>query len=178
MSVRRDADKTYNKLDVSGLKELTPGLDWDGYLQAAGFPQFNDLNVMMPDFFQGVEKLVSTAGADQLRAYLKWNLVSDSAELLSSEFVEEDFDFFGRQLNGINKLVDMRIRLDTCRPLVYRIGKLKDAGKDATVEAAMAKLHVSECYVQSCLDAVQVHGGYGYMVEMEIERDLPPSWRG
>jgi alkylation response protein AidB-like acyl-CoA dehydrogenase len=56
--------------------------------------------------------------------------------------------------------------------LVYRIGNLKDSGKDATLEAAMAKLHVSECYVQSCLDAVQVFGGYGYMTEQQIERDL------
>ena len=66
----------------------------------------------------------------------------------------------------------MRVRLDTCRPLVYRIGWLKDQNRSAVQEAAIAKLHVSEGFVQSSLDAVQVFGGYGYMTEQEIERDL------
>ena len=52
----------------------------------------------------------------------------------------------------------MRVRLDTCRPLVYRIGALKDANEDATVESSIAKLHVSDCLVKSSLDAVQIHG--------------------
>lgn len=81
----------------------------------------------------------------------------------------------GKFQSVANRLVDMKIRLDTCRPLVYRIGKLKDDNKDATTEAAIAKLHVSECFVKSCLDAVQIFGGYGYMTEMQIERDLRDS---
>jgi hypothetical protein len=40
------------------------------------------------------------------------------------------------------------------------------------VEASLAKLHVGEAWIQSCLDAVQIHGGYGYMTEYEAERDL------
>jgi L-prolyl-PCP dehydrogenase len=78
----------------------------------------------------------------------------------------------GKYQSVANRLVDMRVRLDTCRPLVYRIGALKDANKDATTEAAIAKLHVSECFVKSSLDAVQVFGGYGYMTEQQVERDL------
>ncbi len=78
----------------------------------------------------------------------------------------------GKFQSVANKLVDMRLRLDTCRPLVYRIGRMKEAGRDATVEAALAKLHVSECLVKNSLDAVQLFGGYGYMTEYELERDL------
>jgi alkylation response protein AidB-like acyl-CoA dehydrogenase len=78
----------------------------------------------------------------------------------------------GKFQSVANRIVDMKVRLETCRPLVYRIGTLKDAGRKATVEAAMAKLYVSECLIQSSLDAVQVFGGYGYMVEQEVERDL------
>jgi alkylation response protein AidB-like acyl-CoA dehydrogenase len=78
----------------------------------------------------------------------------------------------GKFQSVANRLVDMKVRLDTCRPLVYRIGALKDAGKDATMEAAVAKLYVSECYVKSSLDAVQTFGGYGYMTEQQIERDV------
>jgi hypothetical protein len=78
----------------------------------------------------------------------------------------------GKNQSVANRIVDMRVRLETCRPLVYRIGLLKDGGKPAVLEAAMAKLHVSQCFVQSSLDAVQVFGGYGYMTEQQIERDL------
>ena len=81
----------------------------------------------------------------------------------------------GKYQSVANRLVDMKVRLDTCRPLVYRIGELKAAGKDASVEAAIAKLHVSESFVKSCLDAVQVFGGYGYMKDQQLERDLRDS---
>jgi alkylation response protein AidB-like acyl-CoA dehydrogenase len=81
----------------------------------------------------------------------------------------------GKFQSVANRLVDMRVRLETCRPLVYRIGALKDAGKNATTEAAIAKLYVSDCYVKSCLDAVQIFGGYGFMTEQQLERDLRDS---
>ncbi|HEX7114480.1 MAG TPA: acyl-CoA dehydrogenase family protein [Steroidobacter sp.] len=81
----------------------------------------------------------------------------------------------GKNQSVANRLVDMKVRLDTCRPLVYRIGALKDANRDATVEAAIAKLYVSESFVKSCLDAIQIFGGYGYMTELQVERDLRDS---
>lgn len=81
----------------------------------------------------------------------------------------------GKFQSVANRLVDMKVRLDTCRPLVYRIGALKDARRDATIEAAVAKLHVSECFVRSCLDAIQTFGGYGYMTDQQVERDLRDS---
>jgi alkylation response protein AidB-like acyl-CoA dehydrogenase len=71
-----------------------------------------------------------------------------------------------------NRLVDMKVRLDTCRPLVYRLGWLKDHDRPAMLEAAVAKLYVSDCMVKSSLDAIQTFGGYGYMTEQQVERDL------
>jgi alkylation response protein AidB-like acyl-CoA dehydrogenase len=83
---------------------------------------------------------------------------------------------FGRPIGKFqsvaNKIVDMKVRLDTCRPLVYRIGRLKDQNRSAMQEAAIAKLYVSDCFVKSSLDAIQVFGGYGYMREQGVERDL------
>lgn len=83
---------------------------------------------------------------------------------------------FGRRIGKFqsvaNRIVDMKVRLETCRPLVYRIGWLKDRNRPVMQEAAVAKLHVSECFVKSSLDAIQTFGGYGYMTEQEIERDL------
>jgi hypothetical protein len=49
---------------------------------------------------------------------------------------------------------------------------LKDAGRDAVLEAAIAKLFVSEAHVRQALDALQIHGGYGYCTEYQVEREL------
>jgi alkylation response protein AidB-like acyl-CoA dehydrogenase len=78
----------------------------------------------------------------------------------------------GKFQSVANRVVNMKVRLDTCRPLVYRIGWLKERNQPAMLEAAVAKLYVSECLVSSCQDALQIHGGYGYMVEQGIEREL------
>ena len=78
----------------------------------------------------------------------------------------------GKNQSVANRIVDMKVRLETSRALVYRIGAIKDRGGDAMLESSMAKLHVSESYVQSSLDAIQIFGGYGYMTEQRVERDL------
>ncbi len=81
----------------------------------------------------------------------------------------------GRNQAVANRIVNMSIRLETCRPLLYKVGWLKSQRKDATLAAAMAKLHVSECFVQNSLDAVQIFGASGYAIESGIERDLRDS---
>jgi alkylation response protein AidB-like acyl-CoA dehydrogenase len=78
----------------------------------------------------------------------------------------------GKNQSVANRLVDMKVRLETSRALVHRIGELKDRNQPAMLEAAMAKLHVSQSFVQSSLDAIQIFGGYGYMTEQQVERDL------
>src|SRR6185437_6206511 len=78
----------------------------------------------------------------------------------------------GKYQSIANRIVDMKVRLDTCRPLVYRIGQLKARGQSAVMQAAIAKLYVSECFVKSSQNAIQIFGGYGYMTEQQIERDL------
>ncbi|WP_422927058.1 acyl-CoA dehydrogenase family protein [Singulisphaera sp. PoT] len=81
----------------------------------------------------------------------------------------------GKFQSVANKIVDMKLRLETCRPLVYKIGWLKAQGRDATLDAAIAKLHVSECFVKNSLDAVQLFGAAGFVAENGIERDLRDS---
>lgn len=78
----------------------------------------------------------------------------------------------GKFQSVANRIVDMRVRLDSTRPLVYRVGALKDSGKPAMTEAAIAKLAVADAYIASCQDALQVFGGAGYLVEQGIEREL------
>ena len=86
---------------------------------------------------------------------------------------------FGQQISKFqavsHRLAHMKIRLETCRPMVYKIGWLKAQGKDATIESAMAKYHVSECFVQNSLDAVRVFGARGFISENLVEKDLRDS---
>lgn len=78
----------------------------------------------------------------------------------------------GRFQSVANRIVDMKVRLETSRSLVYRIGWLKGLGRNAEVDAAMAKLHTSDAFIRNCMDAIQVHGGYGYMTEFPFEREM------
>jgi alkylation response protein AidB-like acyl-CoA dehydrogenase len=70
------------------------------------------------------------------------------------------------------KLARMRTNVDAGRAMVLRVGRMMDEGLDASVEAAEAKVFVSEANVQTHLDAIQIHGGYGYMTELGLERSL------
>jgi len=78
----------------------------------------------------------------------------------------------GKFQSVANRIVDMKLRYETARLLIYKVGWLMQQGKSADMDAAMAKLHVSESFVKSCLDAIQIHGGSGYMTEFEFEREL------
>jgi alkylation response protein AidB-like acyl-CoA dehydrogenase len=71
-----------------------------------------------------------------------------------------------------HRIADMKVRLETARLLIYRLAWLLERGAARPHDAALAKLYLSECYLQSSLDALQVHGGYGYMAEYELEREV------
>jgi len=77
-----------------------------------------------------------------------------------------------------DKVANMKIAVDAARALVLRVGWLMDQGREAMAEAAVAKAFVSEANVRVHLDALQIHGGYGYMSEFEIERDLRDALGG
>jgi alkylation response protein AidB-like acyl-CoA dehydrogenase len=77
-----------------------------------------------------------------------------------------------------DKIANMKVAVDAARALVLRVGWLMDQGRDVMTEAAVAKVFVSEANVRTHLDAVQIHGGYGYMTEFEVERDLRDSIGG
>lgn len=83
---------------------------------------------------------------------------------------------FGRPIGGFqavsHRIAEMRVRLDATRLLLYHAAWLLSRGETAAAEIAIAKLAISEAFVQSSLDVIQVHGGYGYAIEFGYERDL------
>src|SRR5437762_8860054 len=72
---------------------------------------------------------------------------------------------FGQSIGKFQQVssmvVDMRLRLETSRLLLYRAGWLRAQGKEAVEEVALAKLYLSESFVESSLQAIQIHGGNG-----------------
>jgi len=84
----------------------------------------------------------------------------------------------GKYQNVSSMIVDMKLRLETSRFLLYHAGWLRAQGNEAVQEVALAKLHLSESFVQSSLQAIQIHGGYGYTTEYGIERDLRDALGG
>jgi hypothetical protein len=84
----------------------------------------------------------------------------------------------GKFQSVANTVADMYLRTEAARLLVYQAAWLGQQGKSALAEAAGAKLFTSEAWVQSSLDAIQVHGAYGYMKEAGIERDLRDAVAG
>ncbi|MFK8059241.1 MAG: acyl-CoA dehydrogenase family protein [Polaribacter sp.] len=83
---------------------------------------------------------------------------------------------FGKSISDFqsvsNRIANMKLRLETSRLLLYKVAWLKNQGKSAMLEAAMLKLQLSENFVASSIDTIRNHGGYGYVTENEVERNL------
>ncbi len=71
-----------------------------------------------------------------------------------------------------NRLVEMKLKIETSRLLLYKTAWLKDQGKSAMVEAALLKLHLSESFLESSIDLMRTFGGISYLSENEIEREV------
>ncbi|KXH87416.1 acyl-CoA dehydrogenase family protein [Sporosarcina sp. HYO08] len=83
---------------------------------------------------------------------------------------------FGKTLSEFQitqfKLADMALKIELARNMVYKAAWLKDQGRSFTKEASMSKLYASEIAMEAADQAIQIHGGYGYMKEYEVERYL------
>ena len=81
---------------------------------------------------------------------------------------------FGKQINNFQaisfKLADMATQISAARQLIYHAAWLKDQGHDVVKDAAIAKLYSSEAAMKITTDAIQIHGGYGYIEDYHVER--------
>lgn len=71
-----------------------------------------------------------------------------------------------------HKIADMKVAIEMSRLMLYKIAVMKDQRKNAFLEASIFKVYVSENYVKTCQDAIQIFGGYGYCKEYGIESEL------
>lgn len=123
---RRDAEKNYHKVSLAGLSELSPEVDWSAYFTALGIPDPGEINVGQKDFFEGLSPILKKYSLDDWKVYLKWNLIDGSANFLSADFVDQNFEFFGKTLSGQEELQPRwkRVMGTTSNGLGEAIGQL------------------------------------------------------
>jgi putative endopeptidase len=101
---RRDPQKIYHKMSKQELAALSPSFNWNVYLEDSGAPRFDSLNVIEPDFVKNMQEVISATSLDDWKIYLRWHAVHDNVPMLPTAFVNENFDFFGKTLQGTKEL--------------------------------------------------------------------------
>ncbi len=101
---RRDPNKTYHKMSIKELKQLSPGIDWPKFFAGLGTPAFSDLNVSVPDFFKDLNQVLANTSVADLKTYLRWHLLHSEAPLLAKPFLDENFHYYGQILTGTTQL--------------------------------------------------------------------------
>jgi putative endopeptidase len=101
---RRDPQKLYHKMTTGQLEALNPAFQWKTYFAKVGLPPLNSLNVETPEFFKTLNAELQNQDLASWKAYLRWHLVNTNAPFLSSDFVNADFDFYGKTLQGAQEL--------------------------------------------------------------------------
>jgi putative endopeptidase len=102
---RRDPEKTYHKMNRSDLRALTPNWSWENYFQEIGYTNIDSVDVSAPKFFETMNQSLKETPLDTWKTYLRWHLVNSTAPYLSDPFVDEDFNFKGRVLQGTKELL-------------------------------------------------------------------------
>jgi putative endopeptidase len=100
----RDPYKLKHKMGVPELTKVAPNFDWNTYFAAANVPKFEILNVDSPAFFKEVNAQLTPSSLADLKTYLRFHVANSRAPLLSSAFVNENFDFYRKYLRGAKEL--------------------------------------------------------------------------
>ena len=102
----RDSEKTYNPMLWSAANDLAGAIDMDVWLNALGVPDhsFDEVVVRQPSFMSGLEAVLTADNLPAWRDWLAWQVIRSNAAYLSSDFVETNFDFYGKTLTGTPEL--------------------------------------------------------------------------
>jgi len=101
---KRDPYQVFHKTDARGLQALTPAFSWTAYQKALGLPPQKTYNVTEPAYFKALNAQWRTLSLDDIKAYLRWHMAHALAPFLSPDFVNENFEFYSKTLNGVPQL--------------------------------------------------------------------------
>jgi alkylation response protein AidB-like acyl-CoA dehydrogenase len=186
-------DRAKGFLGLTGflVERTTPGLKVSKEIDKMGLRTSPMAEVIMEDCAIPVENRIGREGRGGavFNDSMEWERGCILASYLGSmerqletcvRYAQERKQFgqaIGHFQSVANMMVDMKVRMETARLILYKAAWAKEHGtaSQAGEIAAIAKLYLSDAWVKSCLDAVQVHGGYGFTTEYEVERDLRDS---
>lgn len=102
---QRDPNAVYHKMTRGQLVRVAPGFDWEVYLQTVGFPAAEkELLVRQPAFFKELGAMAKGVSLADWKTYMRWFLVNGTAAYLSTPFVDQSFEFYGKTLAGTPQL--------------------------------------------------------------------------
>ena len=96
----RDPAKRYHLLPVTELTTLAPSFDWTAYLAGTPAPALHELNIGTPDFFKAMNTVIEGQSLDSIKSYLRFHALNGAAPWLSRSYVDLNFDFFQKTLQG------------------------------------------------------------------------------
>jgi alkylation response protein AidB-like acyl-CoA dehydrogenase len=164
----------------------TPGLKVSRKLEKMGLRTSQTAELALEDCKVPETKILGRVGMGtaMFTASMEWERICIVAHQLGSmqRVLETTIKYagsrrqFGETIGKFSAVADrvaeMDVRLECGRLALYKAAWLKKQGRHPLREAAIAKLFIAESCVQNCLDAIKVHGGYGYMTEYQLEREM------
>ena len=96
----RDSQKNYNKLAYEDFKQIESPLDWDVYFESMGLAGLKGLDAKQINFYKDMSEALRNTTVDEQKYYLAFNLLSAAAPYLSDDFVDADFEFYGKVMSG------------------------------------------------------------------------------
>jgi putative endopeptidase len=122
----RDPERNYNKMSLKQLQALTPDWNWNDYFKEINLVEPGDINVHQPDFFKAANATYTKTPIGDWKTYLRWHLIDATASELSSDFVNENFNFNEATLRGTKQIKPRwkRVVISTDGALGEALGKL------------------------------------------------------
>lgn len=187
-----DPEKGAAGITAFMLDKDTPGFTISRKLHKMGLRTSPMAELSFVDCEVPVENLLGKEGGGQtiFTVSMEWERICIMASHLGAmqRMLETSVKYakerrqFGQAIGNFppisTKIADMDIRLETARLVLYKAAWLKSQGKHALREGSIAKAYVADACIQQALDAIQIHGGYGYMTEYQIERELRDAISG
>ena len=96
----RNPQMNYHMMTLVEVAGLTPHFSWPEYFKQVGAPSVSQVDVAQPDAMKAVDAALASVSIADWKTYLRWHLIHNAAPTLSAKFVDENFDFYGKQITG------------------------------------------------------------------------------
>lgn len=135
---RRNPLLSYNPMPKSNLKKLVPAMDWEAYFTTIGVRDFDTIIVSQPDYLKALQPMITQKNMPVIKDYLKWTIINQSSDVLSTELENANWDFYSKTMSGA---VDQKPADERALAMV-----------NGTVGEALGKLYVEQKFPKEAKD--------------------------